>query len=77
MHGGSARIRRRYLVTVAEDQVDSILTKTAAVGVPCGRIGTTGGDALAIAGERSVAIAKLKQAFEHWFPAYMRGEVAA
>jgi phosphoribosylformylglycinamidine synthase subunit PurL len=66
----------RYLVTVAEDLVESILTKTAAVGVPCGRIGTTGGDALAIAGEGSIAIAKLTQAFEHWFPAYMRGEVA-
>ncbi len=43
----------RYVVTVAEDQVESILTKTAAVGVPCARIGTTGGDALAIAGERA------------------------
>lgn len=67
----------RYVVTVAEDQVEGILAKTAAVGVPCARIGTTGGDALAIAGERSVTVAKLAQAFEHWFPAYMKGEVAA
>ncbi len=67
----------RYLVTVAEDQVDGILTKAGAVGVPCARIGTTGGDALAITGERPVAITKIGQAFEHWFPAYMRGEVAA
>jgi phosphoribosylformylglycinamidine synthase II len=67
----------RYLVTVAEDQVDAILTKTSAVGVPCVRIGTTGGDALTVSGERAVKVAKLDQAFERWFPAYMRGEVAA
>jgi phosphoribosylformylglycinamidine synthase len=67
----------RYLVTVAEDQADSILTKTAGVGVPCVRIGTTGGTSLAVAGERAIAIAALEQAFERWFPAYMRGEVAA
>ncbi len=67
----------RYLVTVAEDQVESILAKTAAVGVPCARIGTTGGAALDVAGVRAIAIAKLSQTFEQWFPAYMRGEVAA
>ena len=67
----------RYVVTVAEDQVEAILAKTGAVGVPCMRIGTTGGDALTIAGERAVAITTLTQAFEHWFPAYMKGEVAA
>jgi hypothetical protein len=25
---------------------------------------------------RAIAVAELAQAFEHWFPAYMRGEVA-
>jgi phosphoribosylformylglycinamidine synthase len=67
----------RYIVTVPEDQVGAILIKTRAVGVPCIRIGTTGGDTLVIPGERPVALAKLRQAFEHWFPAFMRGEVAA
>jgi phosphoribosylformylglycinamidine synthase len=66
----------RYVVTVADDQVEGILAKTGAVGVPCVRIGTTGGDALAIAGEQAIAVTKLSQTFEHWFPAYMRGEVA-
>jgi phosphoribosylformylglycinamidine synthase subunit PurL len=42
--------------------------------VPCARIGTTGGDAIAVAGERAVAVEKLRETFEHWFPAYMRGE---
>ncbi|MDQ8731798.1 phosphoribosylformylglycinamidine synthase subunit PurL [Bradyrhizobium sp. LHD-71] len=66
----------RYVITVAEDQVETILTKTTAVGVPCVRIGATGGDALAVAGEHPVAVATLKRTFEHWFPAYMRGETA-
>jgi phosphoribosylformylglycinamidine synthase II len=67
----------RYVVTVTEDQVESILAKTGAVGVPCVRIGTTGGDAIAVAGELAVPIKKLAEAFERWFPAYMKGEVAA
>jgi phosphoribosylformylglycinamidine synthase subunit PurL len=66
----------RYLVTVTEDQVGSILAKTSAVGVHCSRIGTTGGAALDVAGVRAIAVAELAHAFERWFPAYMRGEVA-
>jgi phosphoribosylformylglycinamidine synthase len=41
--------------------------------VPCARIGTTGGDSIAIAGEGSVSVAALKAGFERWFPAYMNG----
>jgi len=43
-------------------------------GVPCARIGTTGGDAIAIAGEAVVPVASLKTDFENWFPAYMSGK---
>jgi phosphoribosylformylglycinamidine synthase subunit PurL len=42
-------------------------------GVPCARIGTTGGDAVAVAGEAPVSIASLQAGFESWFPAYMGG----
>jgi hypothetical protein len=42
-------------------------------GVLCIRIGTTGGDTIAVAGEPSVSIMSLKAAFEHWLPAYMSG----
>jgi phosphoribosylformylglycinamidine synthase len=42
-------------------------------GVPCARIGTTGGDAIAVAGEAPVQVASLKAGFESWFPAYMGG----
>jgi hypothetical protein len=44
--------------------------------VPSARIGTTGGDAIAVAGEAAVAVDTLKTAFEHWLPAYMSGKVA-
>ena len=39
-----------------------VLAKMKGVGVPCVRIGTTGGDAIAIAGEAPVSIGSLKQA---------------
>jgi phosphoribosylformylglycinamidine synthase subunit PurL len=67
----------RYIVTVPADEAAAILRKTAAVGVPCTHIGFTDGDTINIDDQVSVSIAKLRQAFEHWFPAYMRGEVAA
>jgi hypothetical protein len=39
--------------------------------VSCARIGTTGGDTVAIAGEEPVSVAALKAGSESWFPAYM------
>jgi phosphoribosylformylglycinamidine synthase subunit PurL len=41
--------------------------------VPCVRIGTTGGETIAVAGEGQVSVAALKHGFEKWFPAYMSG----
>ena len=51
-----------------------MLAKMKGAGVPCARIGTTGGDAVAIAGETPVSVASLKSGFESWFPAYMNGK---
>ena len=45
-------------------------------GVPCARIGTTGGDVIAVAGEAAVSIAALKIGFESWFPTYMSGKAS-
>ena len=45
-------------------------------GVPCARIGTTGGDAIAVAGEPPVSIEKLDTAFESWLPSYMNGKAS-
>jgi len=63
----------RYIVTVAEDQVGRVLAKMRGCGVPCIRIGTTGDDVIAIAGEPPVSVATLRNGFENWFPAYMSG----
>ncbi|MET0968932.1 MAG: AIR synthase-related protein, partial [Tardiphaga sp.] len=66
----------RYLVTVAEDDLLTVLSKLKNVGVPCVQIGRTGGHAVAIAGERAVDIKALAHAHECWLPNYMSGKVA-
>jgi phosphoribosylformylglycinamidine synthase subunit PurL len=63
----------RYIVTVPVEEAGLVLAKMKGAGVSCARIGTTGGDAVTVAGEASVAIAALKSGFEGWFPAYMDG----
>src|SRR5579859_641075 len=64
----------RYVVTVSAEQAGLVLAKMKGAGVPCARIGTTGGDAIAIAGEDAVSVASLKDGFESWLPAYMAGK---
>ena len=66
----------RYVVTVPETQAGRVLAKMKGAGVPCVRIGTTGGDAIAIAGEPPVPVESLKAGFEDWFPAYMSGKAS-
>ena len=64
----------RYIVTIPAEQAGLVLAKMKGAGVPCARIGTTGGDAIAIAGEEPVSVTSLKDGFERWFPAYMNGK---
>ena len=64
----------RYLVTVPAADAGLVLAKMKGAGVPCARIGTTGGDAISIADQIPVLIKTLKTAFEHWLPAYMNGK---
>jgi phosphoribosylformylglycinamidine synthase subunit PurL len=63
----------RYLVTVPAAQADPVFDRAREASVPVWRIGVTGGDALAITGERPLAIAGLRERFEGWLPAYMAG----
>jgi phosphoribosylformylglycinamidine synthase len=58
---------------VPAQEAGLILAKMKGAGVPCARIGTTGGEAVTVAGETPVAIASLQAGFESWFPAYMGG----
>jgi phosphoribosylformylglycinamidine synthase len=64
----------RYVVTVPAEQAGLVLAKMKGAGVPCLRIGTTGGDTIAIAGEDAVSVASLRDGFEGWLPAYMAGK---
>jgi phosphoribosylformylglycinamidine synthase len=61
----------RYVVTAAASAADAIIARAGAAGVPVRRLGTTGGDALTPNGDRPILVAKLREAFESWFPAYM------
>ena len=63
----------RYIVTVPESEAHALLIKAHAVSVPCVRIGTTGGDVLAIAGEKPAPVETLRKGFESWLPDYMAG----
>ncbi len=65
----------RYVVTVHAAEAGRIMDRARAAGVPVREIGTTGGAALTIAGERPVPVAKLSEAFEGWLPAYMSAAV--
>ena len=51
-----------------------VLAKMKGAGIPCLRIGTTGGEAIAISGETAVSVEALKTGFEAWLPAYMSGK---
>jgi len=61
----------RYLVTAPDPDAIARLAKAATV--PLARLGVTGGRAIAIDGERPVAVDELRTRFEHWLPAYMAG----
>ena len=60
----------RYLVVVPDFEARAVLAQAEARGVPCARIGTTGGSALQL-GEVAVTLDALRQAHEGWLPTYM------
>jgi len=66
----------RYLITVPAAEVDMVMRRARAASVPVWRIGTTGGNALALPGERLLPLAALGERFEGWLPTYMAGELA-
>src|SRR6516165_3164166 len=63
----------RYVVTVAPGVAETVLARARAAGVPARQVGLTGGDALTLEGERPILVAKLRERFEGWLPAYMAG----
>ncbi len=63
----------RYVLTAGVDDAKRIAVRAHEAGVPLRTIGTTGGHVLAVANERPVAVARLRDRFEAWLPDYMRG----
>jgi phosphoribosylformylglycinamidine synthase subunit PurL len=63
----------RYIVTVAASDATRILDRAREGGVPAMVIGTTGGDTLTVAGERPILVARLRESFESWLPAFAGG----
>jgi len=61
----------RYVVTARN--VEPIMERAKAAGVPLTPLGATGGAVVSLSGERPLRVADLKQRFEAWLPAYMAG----
>ena len=64
----------RYVLTVEPGVAETVMARARAAGVPARQLGLTGGDALTLEGERPILVAKLRECFEGWLPAYMAGE---
>jgi phosphoribosylformylglycinamidine synthase len=64
----------RYVLTVPSSIVDFVCINAEGAGIPFRRLGTVGGDVLAIDDLMSVPVARLREAHESWFPAFMDGE---
>jgi phosphoribosylformylglycinamidine synthase len=63
----------RYVVTLDEAKVAAVNANASKAGVSLARLGSTGGDALTVPGERPILIAALSERFEGWLPGYMAG----
>jgi phosphoribosylformylglycinamidine synthase len=61
----------RYVVTARN--VEPIMERAKAAGVPLTPLGATGGAVVSLSGERPLRVADLKRRFEAWLPAYMAG----
>ncbi len=65
----------RYVVTVNAASAGKVMLRAHASGVPVRQLGFTGGDALTLQDEGPILIAKLRERFEAWLPAYMAGAI--
>jgi phosphoribosylformylglycinamidine synthase len=65
----------RYVVTVPAAGTDALIARAKSAGIAAIRLGTTGGNALTLTGERPLAVTRLRDCFESWLPAYMAGGV--
>lgn len=65
----------RYLVTCRPGNLDATIAGARAREVPATIVGTVAGEELNVPGLLTISVAKLREAYENWFPAYMAGEL--
>jgi phosphoribosylformylglycinamidine synthase len=63
----------RYLATVDIGMAEKVMARARNAGVPVRQLGLTGRDTLTLKGERPIPVARLRERFEGWLPAYMAG----
>ena len=61
----------RYVATVKPSLAERIMQRARSAGIPVRQLGFTGGDALTVQDEHPILVAKLRERFEGWLPAYM------
>jgi phosphoribosylformylglycinamidine synthase subunit PurL len=66
----------RYVVTVTPSMAEKTMQRARSSGTPVRQLGFTGGDALTLQDERPILVARLRERFEGWLPAYMAGAAA-
>jgi phosphoribosylformylglycinamidine synthase len=66
----------RYVITAKAAEADSIIKRAQDASVMISKLGTTGGDALVIAGERPLTVQTLSERHEGWLPNYMASAAA-
>jgi phosphoribosylformylglycinamidine synthase subunit PurL len=65
----------RYILTVKASIAEKTMQRARFANVPIRQLGYTGGDALTIQDEQPILIAKLRERYESWLPAYMAGAI--
>jgi phosphoribosylformylglycinamidine synthase len=63
----------RYIVTARASEAEAVIRRARAANVPVQRLGATGGETIALPGERPILIKALAERFEGWLPTYMAG----
>jgi phosphoribosylformylglycinamidine synthase II len=65
----------RYLLACRPGNLDAVVAAAKAAGAPVSILGRVGGSELKVAGTMAISVAKLAEAHEYWFPAFMSGRV--
>jgi hypothetical protein len=61
-------------VTVSRDNYETVLERIEEADIFAPWIGVTGGPDLKLGKSAPISVAKLREAYETWFPAYMAGK---